>query len=236
MTSAKIDTAYKGTELKRSLALIKLPKESQSLVIDVFDVKSNKKHQLDLPTHYKGHLIETNFDLGTKTQQVSALGTKNGYQHMWLKAQTTPEAGLAKVTWLNDNGRFYTQTSIVDGQSEFLFTQLGANDPHFNLRNENAFITRVSNTKQHSFVSAFEPHGEYNPSKEFTLGATSKLRTLTHQKSKNIDLVSFSFNDNVEYLLAFYSKSHNQPARNTFLYNGKLFEFTGHFTLFEINK
>ena len=237
ISTAKIDTAYEGVELKRTLALINLPKLNQSLVVDVFDVNSDKARQLDLPLHYKGHLIETNFELGTKTESISALGKNNGYQHMWLKAQSSPKAGLAKITWLNeDNGRFYTQTSLVDGKSEMLFTQLGANDPNFNLRNENAFISRVNKTKKHSFVSVFEPHGEYNPSKEFTIDATSKLQALQHQKVGGLDIVSFSFDENVNYLLAFNSQEKDKTKRNKFSFNGKSFEFTGHFKLFEINK
>lgn len=237
ISSAKIDTAYKGVELKRTLALINLPKLNQSLVVDVFDVSSDKAHQLDLPLHYKGHLIETNFELGTKTESISALGKNNGYQHMWLKAQSSPKSGLAKITWLNeDNGRFYTQTSLVDGKSEMLFTQLGANDPNFNLRNENAFIARVNNTKKHSFVSVFEPHGEYNPSKEFTIDATSKLKTLQHKKISGLDIVAFSFGNQVNYILAFNSQKADSTTRNKFSYNGKSFEFTGHSKFFEINK
>lgn len=236
ISSAKIDTAYDGVELKRTLALINLPKLNQSLVIDVFDVNSDQAHQLDLPVHFKGHLIDTNFNLGTKTQSISALGKENGYQHLWLKAQSSPKAGLAKVTWLNDNGRFYTQTSLVDGQSEMLFTQLGANDPNFNLRNENAFIARVKHTKQHSFVSVIEPHGEYNPSKEFTIGATSQLKSLQHEKIQALDIVSFSFDDKKNYILAFNSAQKNNNKHNKFSYNGKSFEFTGYFKLFEIKK
>ena len=156
---------------------------------------------------------------------------------MWLKAQSSPKAGLAKITWLNeDNGRFYTQTSLVDGKSEMLFTQLGANDPNFNLRNENAFIARVNNTKKHSFVSVFEPHGEYNPSKEFTIDATSKLKTLQHKKINGLDIVAFSFDNKVNYILAFNSQQSDNATRNKFSYNGKSFEFTGHSKFFEINK
>ena len=235
ISSAKIDTAYQDVKLKRTLALIQLPKLAQSLVIDVFDVESDKAHQYDLPVHYKGHLIDTNFELGTNTQSISALGKANGYQHMWLKAKSTPTAGLAKVTWLNENGRFYTQTSIVDGESQMLFTQLGANDPNFNLRNENAFIARVNNSKKHSFVSAFEPHGEYNPSKEFTIDATSKLQSLVHKKINAVDVVSFKFDDKTNYILAFNSQQTDSSTNNKFSYNGKSFEFTGYFKLFEIN-
>jgi hypothetical protein len=136
ISSAQIDKAYKGVNLKRTLALVKLPEIDKLLVIDIFDIDSKKKsHQYDLPLHYQGHLIDTNFSLQTNTSSLPVLGKKNGYQHLWLTAQATPEKGLAKVTWLNDNGKFYTQTSLVDGNTDVMFTRIGANDPNFNLRN-----------------------------------------------------------------------------------------------------
>lgn len=235
ISSAQIDTAYKGVNLKRTLALINIPELTQALVVDVFDVTSKKKHQYDLPTHYKGHLISTNFDLDTNLTKLPVLGKKNGYQHMWLKAQATPTEGVSQITWLNENGKFYTQSSIMDGKSSMIFTQLGANDPLFNLRNENAFIYRKAKAKNHTFVSVLEPHGEYNPSKEFTIGATSKLQTLLHSKDNNIDIVAISFVGGKQYLLAFISDRNTDAKQlNTFSFNGSKYQFTGRFKFFDI--
>jgi len=222
------------------MALIKLPaqkdtEQAQSLVIDVFDVKSDKKHQYDLPVHYKGHLISTNFTLATQLNNLPVLGKNNGYQHLWLKAQAQPKAGLAQVTWLNENGRFYTQSAIMDGETSFIFTQIGANDPLFNLRNENAFINRKLASKNHTFVSVLEPHGEYNPSKEFTLAAVSKIQTLSHHKINNLDVVELSFVDGKHYLLAFNAgKDMEANQLNQFSFNGFKHQFNGRFKLFEV--
>ena len=81
------------------MALINLPiqpntEKTQSFVVDVFDVQSKAAHQYDLPVHYKGHLISTNFQLDTQLTSLSVLGKDNGYQHLWLKAQAQPKAGL----------------------------------------------------------------------------------------------------------------------------------------------
>ncbi len=240
ISSARIDTAYKGVALTRTMALIKLPnqgdtKQEQSLVIDVFDVQSDKKHQYDLPVHYKGHLISTNFKLATQLTSLPVLGKNNGYQHLWLKAQAQPKAGLAQITWLNENGRFYTQSSIMDGESSVIFTQIGANDALFNLRNENAFINRRKSAKHHSFVSVLEPHGEYNPSKEFTLAAVSKIQALSHHKINYIDVVEIKFIDGKRYLLAFTAtKDIETNQLNQFSFNGFKHQFNGSFKLFEI--
>lgn len=242
ISSAYIDSAYEGVSLKRTMALIKIsnqnkPELAQSLVVDVFDVKSNEKHQYDLPVHYKGHLIKTNFTLDTRLTSLPVLGKENGYQHLWLKAQGQPKAGLSQITWLNTNGRFYTHSSIMDGNSSLIFTQIGANDPLFNLRNENAFINRKTETKNHTFVSILEPHGEYNPSKEFTVDAVSKIEKLSHQKYENIDVVEIKFSGDKRYLLAFNTAKNIQDNQlNTFSFNGSEYQFNGRFTFLEIIK
>lgn len=242
ISSAKIDTAYKGVSLTRTMALINTPthndtEQAKSLVVDVFDVKSNSQHQYDLPVHYKGHLISTNFVLDTNLTNLPVLGKDNGYQHLWLKAQAQPKVGLSQITWLNDNGRFYTNSSIMDGDASILFTQIGANDPLFNLRNENAFINRKAKAKNHTFVSVLETHGEYNPSKEFTLEAVSKIQQLSHQKINDIDVVTVNFSDKETYLLAFNSTENvNKNHKNTFSFNGSKYEFNGRFKLFDIKE
>jgi hypothetical protein len=220
VASGEITTAYKGIELKRILALVNLPGLESTVALDVFDIDANKAHQFDLPLHYKGQLIDTNFSLRANTNQLKALGESNGYQHLWLKGQATPEKGLAKVTWLNDNGRFYTQTSLVNGDELFLFTQIGANDPNFNLRNENGFIRRVEGQKQHTFVSVLEPHGEYNPSKEYTLEAVSRVSELTYSTQGDLILVELNVK-NTPYLVAI-NKSQS-AAKNDFTFKNKSF-------------
>ncbi len=100
VSAAHIDSVYEGVDLKRTIALINLPvnlksKQKQSFVVDVFEVTSDESHQYDLPVHYKGQLISTDFELNTQVTSLSVLGKDNGYQHLWLKAQAQPKAGLS---------------------------------------------------------------------------------------------------------------------------------------------
>lgn len=237
VSSAYIDTAYEGVLLKRTMALINIPELEQSLVVDIFDAQSDDKHQYDLPLHYKGHLISTNFTLDTQLTNLPVLGKHNGYQHLWEKARAQPQAGLSQITWLNPNGRFYTQSSLMDGDSSYIFTQIGANDPLFNLRNENAFINRKMNAKKHTFVNVFEPHGEYNPSKEYTLSAVSRIKHLSHQNHGDIDVVEIGFIDQKRYLLAFNSAGKIPKNKlNKFSFNGSQYQFHGRFKLLSVKE
>ncbi|MCK7598146.1 heparinase II/III family protein [Microbulbifer sp. CAU 1566] len=235
ISAAEINSAYPGVSLKRTLALVNNPESGNSFAIDVFDVESTKKHQLDLPLHYNGQLVDTSFKLQGFTDSLKALGTNNGFQHLWLKARGKPESGLAQVTWLNDNGRFYTQSSLVDGETELLFTELGANDPNFNLRSEKGFITRRDGVKTHTFVSVLEPHGEYNPSREFTLEAESQVQALQHRQAGDLELIAIGMKDGATQLLA-YNRSSNVPEdlENIFEYDGRQYQFSGRAKLFQI--
>lgn len=186
---ASIETAYDDVVLDRTIALLSLPTLNKRIVVDVFDVSSDKPHTYDLPLHYSGHLIDTNFEYQGYTNTLSALGSVSGYQHLWLRAKGIPKADMARVTWLNSNGRFYSQHSVAKGNETFLFTQLGAGDPNFNLRNESSVIRRVEGKAHHQFVSVLEPHGEYNPSKEYTLGAESIITSVQTVKNDTLLLL-----------------------------------------------
>ncbi|WP_374954825.1 MULTISPECIES: heparinase II/III domain-containing protein [Pseudoalteromonas] len=232
VSSGEISTVYKGVELERTLALVNLKELNSTVALDLFSVAADKSHQLDLPLHYKGQLIDTNFKLKANTKQLSALGDKNGYQHLWLKATAKPEQGLARVSWLNDNGRFYTLTSLVKGDEAFLFTQLGADDPNFNLRNEHGFIRRVTDKKQHQFISVLEPHGEYNPSKEYTLVAESRVTNLIHSQQGELVFVELEIADK-HYLIAINKAE--LASKKSFKYQNKSYSLNGRLGVYLIN-
>ncbi|NMP32595.1 alginate lyase family protein [Thalassotalea sp. M1531] len=231
ITSAKIDTAYQGVTLKRTLALVNLPELEKPLAFDIFLVKSDKAHQIDLPLHYKGQLIDTSFKRDAFTKTLKPLGAKNGYQHLWLTAQSKPNAGLAQITWLNNNGSFYTQSSIVDNDTDVLFTRLGANDPNFNLRNESAFIYRKKGVKKHTFVSVLEPHGQYNPAKEFTLSAQSELSSINYSQSNGVEFVEISLNNGSRYLFAI---TNDLSGKAKFSYNNVDYQIDDRFKIIQL--
>lgn len=227
--SAHISTAYDDVTLSRTLALVELDALATTIAVDLFSVVSSTEHQFDLPLHYHGQLIDTNFAIQSYTEQLSALGKNNGYQHLWHKGSSTPEKGLARVTWLNDNGRFYSQTSLVSGEETFLFTQIGANDPNFNLRNEQGFIRRVSGEKSHTFVSVLEPHGDYNPSKEYTLDAISSIQNLQVVSDSGTTFIELSISG-LKYLIVLRDKKATKQA--TVSYLEQSYPLEGHYGVF----
>ena len=113
-----------------------------------------------------------------------------------------------------------------------MFTQIGANDPHFNLRNENGFIRRVEGQKQHKFISVLEPHGEYNPSKEYTLEAVSRVTKLEYSQQGDLTLVELDIKGN-SYLVAINKAQ--TSAKNTFNYQNKEFTLNGRLGVYMMN-
>jgi len=229
LTSASIDTAYDGVNLRRTMALLTVAEDLPSIVVDIFDVDSNKSHQYDLPVQYSGHFIDSNFAIENNSEVRRPLGNQGGYEHLWLTASAKPESENAKVTWLNSNGRFYTQTSVADDNTHILFTQTGANDPSFNLRNQSAFIQRVENVKKHQFISVIEPHGEYNPSKEYTLQGTSRVSHISSEKLANVQVVEIKFVNGKTTLLAI--NQNKELSKQSFSYKGKKHTFSGRYLL-----
>ncbi|MBD1391067.1 alginate lyase family protein [Neiella sp. HB171785] len=236
VTSAKVDSAYQDVSFKRTMALLKLADE-RSLVIDIVDAEAKNKHQFDLPVNYQGQLIETSFQLAGHSNLLKPVGSANGYQHLWLKATAEPQAGLNKVTWLNEqNNRFYSYSTLTTADTQLLFTQTGANDPDFNLRNQHSFILRVPAAKQHTFVSVLEPHGEYNPAKEYTLNGSSQLTAMTFDRQGDIDLVTLTFVDDARYLLAIANgKQVTASRQSSFSHDGKSYVLEGRFSLLQLD-
>ena len=179
IASAQIDTAYEGVKMRRTIAMIKDKAFPSPVIIDFLQAKSDDQHQYDLPFHYNGHLIETNFDVTADPLSRKPLGQKNGYQYLWQIAQAPTVDGLSQVTFLLDK-KFYTISSRTSKMTEVIFVATGANDPNFNLRHEPAFILRARQKGGADFVSVIEPHGEYNPTAEFTLNSHSHIVDVTY--------------------------------------------------------
>jgi len=69
----------------------------------------------------------------------------------------------------------------VTPETKLFLTRIGANDPNFNLRNDQAFMLRDDKRSERVYVTILEPHGVFNPIKEFTVSSFPKI--------KNIELV-----------------------------------------------
>jgi hypothetical protein len=172
VVSAKEENAYPGVTLIRTTALLKVDALKKPLLIDIMQATSEKNHQYDLPFWYKGHLIDASFKIKANTDNLKALGTKYGYQHIWLnaEAQTVPAGGY--VTVLN-NKRFYTTHFVADDALDVKFLSLGANDPDLSLLESKAFMLSGRNAANQTFFSITETHGQVNSVSESTTGAAS---------------------------------------------------------------
>ena len=176
VVSATETNAYPGSEMKRTMAIIKQGNFEKPFVLDIFQVNSEEDNQYDLPFYYMGQILKVNFEYDTPAT-LNALGTENGYQHLYLEGQGKPSSKNTKFSWMG-NGRFYTLTSTSDPSDELLFTRLGANDPEFNLRRDAAFMIRRKGAGNTVFATIVEPHGSYSPVSELAVNSNSSISSL----------------------------------------------------------
>jgi hypothetical protein len=194
VASAKEANAYNGVEMLRTAILFKPEKAESPLLIDVFKAKSNTEHQYDLPFWYQGHITNTPFTVKSNNTQLNTLGTKDGYQHIWLTATGKAKGSNGQITVLN-NRKFYTTTFLADTTTQVQFVLLGANDPQMNLRNEKGFILSQPKATNHTFVNITEPHGANNPIAEFTVGFMPVVKELKLVKDTDeTSVVEFTYN------------------------------------------
>ncbi len=192
LVSAREDHAYPGVTLQRTMIMASPSSLQAPLVLDLFDAKSDKKHQYELPLHYQGHLTFLNAKPKVAVNQLLPLGKTNGYQHLWNKGEMTVEGGNAQITWLNGN-RFYSSSNLMPKGARVTLAELGANDPEFNLRRESSFIVRHPKTAEAQFFSVLESHGEYNGSREFTHQPKSKVASLNIERLNKYRVLRVNF-------------------------------------------
>ncbi|MBE9601178.1 alginate lyase family protein [Pedobacter sp. MC2016-24] len=177
VVSARETNAFPGVEMTRTTALIKVKELDKPLLVDVFQAISDKKHQYDLPFWYKGHIVDSSFNPTAESTNLKPLGTKYGYEHIWLNAVKTAGAEGGYVTVLN-NKRFYTTHFVADSALQVKLLSLGANDPDLNLLESKAFMLSQPNTAKQTFFSITEAHGKVNSINETTTGASSAVSEL----------------------------------------------------------
>jgi len=233
ITSASISEAYKDAELNRTMAMLNVDDLEHPLIIDIFKVTSNSAHQYDLPLHFQGQIISHTVPVETNTTELKPFGKDNGYQYLWERARGPLKAGMSQLTWLKDD-RFYTYSVLGGENQEMAFTQLGANDPNFNLRSDMSVVQRVSGVKDHTFVSLLETHGEYNGTAEFTNDAKSSVASLSvsldNGADQNIDLVSIVLLSGKTLQLAI-ARNSSESAEHKLAVDGETLEWTGPYTL-----
>ena len=176
LVSAKETNAYPGTEMHRTMAIIKEEGFEKPFLLDIFKVKSDSVNQYDLPFYFMGQVLKTNFEYEVP-QILEPLGKENGYQYLWSEGSGRPIGENTKLSWL-DKGRFYTLTSATLKNDELRFVRIGANDPEFNLRREAGFLIRRKEVQNSLFVSVVEAHGSYSPVSESAVNSNSNIAAL----------------------------------------------------------
>ena len=213
LSAASIKSVNHGVDLLRTLAMIRLEGFEHPIILDLLKVSSDQPHQYDLPLHFQGQIININFPVEASSNSLKPLGDKNGYQHLWKKAEGSAGETSAQITWILKD-RFYTYSQISDSDSTMLFVELGANDPNFNLRREQAIITRVHDNKQKAFVSVLEPHGQYNPRLEYTKDSYSQVSSLNLETQGDYDIIKVqSKQGKTGYLLLSYDRDENKTHK-----------------------
>lgn len=208
VVSAKEAKAYAGVTMVRTSALVKVEGLEKPLLIDVMQAQSTKNHQYDLPFWYKGQLVNTSFPMTAKANQLTALGDKNGYQHIWLNASNKLESKTGMVGLLNKN-RFYTTHFVSDNPLEVKLLSIGANDPEMNLVDGKAFMLSSSGQNQ-TFVSITETHGGTDPINETVSSALPSVSELKLVKSDvQQTIISFKVNNKTYTYQINYTEKEN---------------------------
>ena len=188
ITSASLSTAYDGVTLHRTLAIIKDDAFEQPVIVDLVEADAEGRHDYDLPFHYNGHMVETNFEVQATTHRINRFGRENGYQHLWKIAESAPVDGQSQVTWIKEH-RFYTVSTAMPEDGKVIFVETGATDPDFNLRKEPGFVLRAKTKGGVAFASVIERHGEYNPTVEYTKGSHTQVKHVRHIQDGDIDVI-----------------------------------------------
>lgn len=226
VVSAIERNAYPGTELHRTMALIKDSSYAKPYVLDIMKVKSNTSNQYDLPCYYLGQFLQTNFKYDTP-KTLSALGTKYGYQHLYKEGSGISKGENVTLNWLLNN-KFYTLTAITSANDELILARIGANDPEFNLRREPTFIIRKKNTKDALFISIIESHGTYSPISEFAVNAYSNIKKIEVLFDDDLyTAISIVYKDGITKIFILSNKDNSKEKEHTLQVNGKTYSWRG---------
>ncbi len=176
---AKDTNAYPGVELQRTLLLLTDASLPNPLTVDLFRVASDQEILMDLPLWFQGQILGTDFKYQRQLDQLNTLGTSHGYQHLWHEATGQPDnSGANSLTWF-EYGKFYTSTFTTESTDKLILGRLGANDPEYNLRNDQVLIHRKERANSGLYASVIESHGTYDPISEIPINPYSDIVSLT---------------------------------------------------------
>ena len=233
VVSATESSAYPGTVMMRTMAVIKSPNLEKPFVLDIFNIESDVEHQYDLPFYFMGQVIKANFDYEAP-DSLKALGTANGYQHLHVEGRGHPASDNSKLSWM-ENLRFYTLTSATHKSDELLFTRIGANDAEFNLRRDAAFMIRRQATGNTVFASVIESHGEYSPVSEVAVNSNSSIsRIEVLHNDQHYTVVSIEDVHDSTSLFLLARKDASSKSHHNVRIDGRTYKWTGPYGLADL--
>lgn len=230
IASARMDKAYDGVVLTRTLALVEHRDLAYPVVIDLFRAQGGKAADYDLPLHFNGHIV-TAFEAEHSVRERPVLGQDSGYQHLWVDAVAAPSDKTRSLTWLL-GGRFYTYRFGASAPTSALLVESGANDPSFNLRREPALIQRMQGQADASFFSVLEPHGAYDPTAETVSGSTSRIRDIARTRADGAEVIVLTLASGRKLVLA-VADDVAKTAAHTVRIDGQAYEWTGPYARFD---
>ena len=225
VSSARVEGAYPGVAITRTLVMADIPGLEAPTVLDLVRAESNGPHTYDLPLHYDGQLMELSFPVKNWVAERPVLGADHGYQHIWVDARGKPAAGDGALTWLLD-GRFYTYRFATDGAIEAILGESGANDPKFNLRREPLVILRASRSGDGAFASLLESHGRYDGAAEQTVASRSRIAAMRHDRVSGNDIVRLTLR-NGQLVAVVMSYDARPGARHRVALDGQTIAWSG---------
>ena len=201
-------------------------------VLDIMRVSSENSNQYDLPFYFLGHIMKTNFKY-SKYDVPKILGKSDGYQHLYKEASAIAKGENIQLNWLM-NDKFYTYTAVTSNNNEIIFGRIGANDPEFNLRNEQTLILRKKNTKDALFVSTIESHGTYSPVSELAINAYSNIANLSViYNSKEYTAVLIETKNDKSKVFIISNENNDKDAAHKLAINNKEYSWKGSYLLTE---
>ena len=229
---AKENNAYPGTKLQRTMVTIKDEDYDNPFILDVMRVRSDKPNQYDLPFYFMGHIMHTNVKYN-KLKSPEVLGISDGYQHLYKEASAVANGNNLKFNFLHNN-KFYTYSAITADQDEVIFGKIGANDPDFNLRNEQTLILRKKNTRNTIFVSTIESHGTYSPVSELAVNAYSNIKTIeVVYDSKEYTAIRIDTTNDKSKIFIISNENNDKDASHKLEINNKEYTWKGSYKLTE---
>jgi oligo-alginate lyase len=220
---------YPGVDMQRTMLLVRDERLRWPVVIDLYRLTSQQQHSYDLPTHFRGQLINTTAKYAADTTARAPLGSNYGYQHIWREAQGSVQGPL-RLTWLEGN-RYYTQISATAAGDEVIFGRTGAHDPNFNLIAEPLMILR-RRAGDNLFASVIEAHGYFNESQERSEQARSTItdvRVIGHNNDASV--IEVAGGGGVRWIVMVWNATASDTAAHAVTFGGNTYRWTGNFAV-----